>query len=153
MKRAALALATALCLTTAVPAAAGIDTTTTGAVQVHNGTCAEHCDLYNFGGYRLRGRTEPSREGQIVVFHYRRADSEDWKRFKVADPDAGATEPGFNVQNRSAPRDRINAEGRWSTLFTPNVRPGDYELRVRFRAQDGFERSRTIEHVTVHPGD
>lgn len=96
--------------------------------------------LESVGSYEFRGRTEPSREGQRVIFAYRRLRGDEWRRFHT-DGHAFST-------RRDRPIDRISRNDRWRIDFVP-YRTGRFVLRARFPRQDGFGRSATREHVEV----
>ena len=118
-----------------MPAAALVDTSTTGKV------CGHECPqkrLENFGGYTFSGITRPSEAGQEVEFSYKRAGTSRWKDFG----------DGFNTYGEGSTT-RIDGRHRWSLDFSPSVEPGRYVLRAKFPPQDGYASSKTQEWVRV----
>ena len=101
-------------------------------------------------GYTFKGKTRPSREGQLVVFHFKRRGTDNWRRFKVGPADG---RNAFFVLDHERPRDRINRRHRWAVFFTPGAKPGRWVLRAKFIRQAGFESSAVKQRVRVRRSD
>jgi hypothetical protein len=134
-------VATSICLAP-LPAWGGTETTTTGRVNDRT--------MEQFGGYTFKGKTRPSREGHLVVFHFKRRGTNNWRRFKVGPADG---RNAFFVLDHERPRDRINGRHRWRTFFTPGAKPGRWVLRAKFIRQDGFGSSAVKQRVRVRLSD
>ncbi len=105
--------------------------------------------MEQFGGYTFKGSTRPSRRGQVVVFHFKRAGTNHWRKFKTGPADG---RNAFFILDHERPRDRIRNH-RWRVFFTPGARPGRWVLRARFLRQDGFASSNVKRWVRVRRSD
>jgi hypothetical protein len=101
-------------------------------------------------GLHLQGQDATVREGQLVVFHFKRRGTDNWRRFKVGPADG---RNAFFVLDHERPRDRINRRHRWAIFFTPGTKPGRWVLRAKFIHQDGFESSAVRQRVRVRRSD
>ncbi|MGH2701548.1 MAG: hypothetical protein ACRDJ2_07200 [Actinomycetota bacterium] len=125
----------------AVPAQALTKTNTKGDVSDK--------DMEQFGGYTFKGSTRPSRRGQVVVFHFRRVGTNNWRGFKTGPADG---RNAFFILDHNRPRDLIKNH-RWKVFLTPGVRPGRWVLRAKFLRQDGLASSNVKRWVRVRGSD
>ena len=118
-------VATSICLAP-LPAWGGTETTTRGRVNDRT--------MEQFGGYTFKGKTRPSREGHVVVFHFKRRGTNNWRRFKVGPADG---RNAFFVLDHERPAIASMVDHRWSIFFTPGAKPGRWVLpRSTFARMD-----------------
>ena len=127
-------VATSICQTP-LPAWDGTQTMTTGRVNDRT--------MEQFGGYTFKGKTQPSREGNLVVFHFKRRGTDNWRRFKVGPADG---RNAFFVLDHERPRDRINGRHRWSIflLLEPSPVAGSYARSSFARMDSRVPRSSNV---------
>lgn len=125
-----------------VPALALTSTTTRGRVNDRS--------MEQFGGYTYRGVTRPSKRGDIVAFHFKRAGTNNWRRFKTGPADG---RNAFFILDHNRPWDQINRRHRWSVFFTPGVRPGRWVLRAKYLRQHKRGSSAVRRWVRVRASD
>jgi hypothetical protein len=106
-------------------------------------------DMEQYGGYTFKGSTRPSRRGQVVVFHFKRAGTNNWRKFKTGPADG---RNAFFILDHERPRDRIRNH-RWKVFLTPGARPGRWVLRAKFLRRDGFASSNVKRWVRVRGSD
>jgi hypothetical protein len=125
---------------------AATQTTTRGRI------CGHECptrSLEAYGGYTFEGSTRPSERGQRVEFYFKKAGTNDWRRFGHADP--SGTSPAFKSleDSRNA---AINRDHEWSLTFAP-YQPGRWVLKALFLRQGANARSNVRIPVTVRSSD
>lgn len=125
-----------------VPALALTPTTTRGSVN--------DSSMEQFGGYSFRGATVPSKRADIVAFHFKRAGTNNWRRFKTGPADG---RNAFFILDHKRPQDQINRSHRWSVFFTPGVRPGRWVLRAKYLRQHLRGSSAVRRWVSVRSSD
>ena len=90
----------AVAIITIQGASAVTETETTGKV------CGHECPQYRleqFGGYSFQGKTSPSRNGHIVVFHFKRPWGTRWRPFKTGPADGSNA---FHILDKNRGQDQ-----------------------------------------------
>ena len=135
-------LAVVVCLSFAAPALSLTDTTTRGKV------CGHECPqsrLETFGGYVFKGRTKPSRRGQVVRFYFHKKGKSEWHQF--GNYNTSGINPAFRSHNANRRYAKVRSQ-RWRLRFGP-YKPGRWVLKAKFLRQDGYASSSVRKHVRV----
>jgi hypothetical protein len=137
-----LMLAVALSFSFAAPALSLTDTTTEGKICGH--LCPQK-RLETFGGYVFKGRTKPSKRGQIVRFYFHKKGKSEWHQFGKYK--TSGIYPAFRSHNVNRRYAKVRSQ-RWSLRFGP-YKPGRWVLKAKFFRQNGYASSSVIKHVRV----
>jgi hypothetical protein len=137
-----------ICATGLAVAQAGVLTEThTNARVCRNEPC--HVETFS-GGYFIKGRTSPSKQGQKVKFQYKRRGTHNWHTFGRGE---GTNKTFYSVDG--TPFDRLNDEHRFREHF--DIGGGfphrNWVLRARFIRQDGYAGSGHRVPVRIAFGD
>jgi hypothetical protein len=137
-----LMLAVFLSFALAAPALSLTDTTTRGRVCGHK--CPQR-RLETFGGYVFKGRTKPSKRGQVVRFYFRRKGKSEWHQFGKYS--TTGVNPAFRSLNANRRYAKIRSH-RWRVTFAP-YRAGRWILKAKFLKQNGYASSSVRKRVRV----
>ena len=137
-----MTLAVALCLSLTAPALSLTDTSTKGRICGHK--CPQR-RLETFGGYTFKGRTNPSKRGQVVRFYFHKKGKSRWHQFGKYK--TSGINPAFRSLNVNRRYSRIRFH-RWGLKFAP-YKPGRWVLKAKFLRQNGYASSSVVKHVRV----
>lgn len=138
-----LILAIALSFSFAAPPAPSLtDTTTRGRICGHK--CPQR-RVETFGGYVFKGRTNPSKRGQVVRFYFRKKGKSEWHQFGKYN--TSGTNPAFRSLNVNRRYAKVRSH-RWRLVFAP-YKPGRWVLKAKFLRQNGYTSSSVRRRVRV----